>query len=147
MNRLQLEAYLHSHIPLSAAMQVKVEKADLNEIRLAAPLAPNINHTGTAFGGSIATLATLAGWSVLRLLTDHLTPAPRLVIRRSKVEYIAPIDGAFVAISCAPNDEGRAKFLHQLADKGKARLSLEVAIVCNQRIRATQRGDFVALTL
>src|SRR6185437_9570573 len=50
----RLERYMHAHIPLVAQMQVKVASADAAGLRLTAPLAPNINHERTAFGGSLA---------------------------------------------------------------------------------------------
>jgi hypothetical protein len=52
MNNTALEQYLHEHIPLSAAMGVKVVQADPQCVVLTAPLAPNINHRDTVFGGS-----------------------------------------------------------------------------------------------
>ncbi len=41
-----------------------VEAADDDEpVVLRAPLAPNANHKGTAFGGSLYSLAVLTGWA------------------------------------------------------------------------------------
>ena len=51
--------YLHQHIPLTGHMQVGVRAVDKTGIRLRAPLAPNINHRQTAFGGSVAGLKTI----------------------------------------------------------------------------------------
>ena len=78
-----VEAYLHEHIPLSAAMGTRVVRADPAEVRLEAPLEPNLNHRATAFGGSVAALAILAGWTVvhLRLRTEGVEA--RTVIQRS----------------------------------------------------------------
>lgn len=147
MNAQELETYLYERIPLSAAMQVSVAEATLAHVRLRAPLEPNLNHAGTAFGGSIATLATLAGWSVMRLLTDHIQPTPRLVIHRSQIEYTAPITGAFEAHASAPSRAECEKFLQQLSLKGKARLCLEVRVTCNNMPGALLKGDFVAMSL
>jgi len=41
---LELERYLHEHIPLSRAMQVSVVSVQPESVVLSAPLAPNINH-------------------------------------------------------------------------------------------------------
>ena len=59
MTHHQLERYLYKHIPLSAAMQVSVQKMTAKSLTLHAPLAPNINHQQTVFGGSASTLAGL----------------------------------------------------------------------------------------
>lgn len=60
----ELEADLHGNIPLTQAMQVRVLEIGPDSVRLGAPLSANINHHRTAFGGSLATLATLAAWSL-----------------------------------------------------------------------------------
>src|SRR5690606_33240492 len=59
----ETEAFLHAKIPLARAMGVRVERCDSEGLVLTAPLEPNHNHLGTAFGGSLAALATLAGYA------------------------------------------------------------------------------------
>lgn len=145
MTPAELQTYLHAHIPLSAAMQVEVLQATPDLIELAAPLAPNLNHRGTAFGGSIATLATLAGWSLLRVRLDGSEPLPHLVIQRSSMEYLAPIDSRFTAQVAYPADADWADFLARLAARGRARLQLEIEVCCAERVAARMSGLFVAL--
>lgn len=65
MNPADLEHYLHDHIPLSKAMAVSVASVAPHEVVLRAPLAPNINHRDTVFGGSASAVAILAAWSLL----------------------------------------------------------------------------------
>ena len=60
-----LEHYLRARIPLTASLGVRVAEANLDCVQLSAPLAANINHSGTVFGGSAAAVATLAAWSLL----------------------------------------------------------------------------------
>lgn len=67
MTPSDLEAYLHSHIPLSAAMQVHVDEVTGEHVRLSAPLAPNINHRETVFGGSASALSILSARSLLHV--------------------------------------------------------------------------------
>ena len=50
-------------IPLARAMALTVAGYDGATLALAAPLAPNGNDKGCAFGGSLASLMTLAGWA------------------------------------------------------------------------------------
>ena len=83
-----LEHYLHEHIPLSRAMQAQVLAASTEGITLGAPLAPNINHRETVFGGSASALAILAAWA--------------LVHTRLRAEGIAGrFEGEFVALGAA----------------------------------------------
>jgi hypothetical protein len=65
--------------------------------RLAAPLAPNINHRDTVFGGSAAALATLAAWTLLHARLTAAGLPSRLVIQRNTMDYDAPIPDDFTA--------------------------------------------------
>src|SRR5262245_21829556 len=68
---LEVERYLHQNIPLSAAMGVRVGSATPHRVELAAPLAPNINHQSTVFGGSASALAMLSAWTLVHLGLRH----------------------------------------------------------------------------
>ena len=145
MNQQALLDYLYAHIPLSRAMGVTVQSLDAGSVTLAAPLAPNINHRGTAFGGSISTLATLAAWSLLRVSTDGLDPLPRLVIRRNTVDYDKPVEGDFTATAHAPDAETWQRFLDTLQQRGRARIELSADVMWGDALAASFAGDFVAL--
>ena len=90
----ELEQYLHRQIPLSRAMAVTVESVSPRSVVLQAPLQPNINHHDTVFGGSAASVALLAGWSLLHLRLRAQGCANRLVIQRHSMEHERPIQGA-----------------------------------------------------
>lgn len=145
MNAAELQTYLHGHIPLSKAMQVEVIHATHDLIELAAPLAPNINHRGTAFGGSISTLATLACWSLLRVRTDGMQPAPHLVVRRSSVEYNAPILGEMRARVHFPADADWPALQAIYTSKGRIRIKLEAEVLSGNTVAARLHGEFVAM--
>lgn len=147
MNQQELLAYLHAHIPLSRAMGVEVRELSEGGITLWAPLAPNINHRGTAFGGSISTLATLAAWSLLRVGTDAFDPQPRLVIRRNTVDYSKPVEGDFTATARMPDIRNWAHFTETLQRRGRARISLFASVHSGDLVAASFVGDFVALGL
>ncbi len=63
----RLAAILREGIPLTGFMQVAIDHCDADQLRLIAPYEPNRNHKGAAFGGSLAALAVVTGWSVLEL--------------------------------------------------------------------------------
>src|SRR5882757_2142143 len=85
----EIEDYFHTKIPLTRAMGVKVESWDGSALVLTAPLTLNHNHLGTAFGGSLSTLATLAGYGLLWLLLDD--PKVHVVIRDSAIRFRKPV--------------------------------------------------------
>jgi thioesterase domain-containing protein len=59
------ELFLHEMIPLAKAMGVGVEVSDDRALTLMAPKEQNKNSLNTAFGGSLVSLATLAGYGVV----------------------------------------------------------------------------------
>src|SRR6185295_7359249 len=77
----EVEAYLHRHIPLSAQMGVSVVTCDATGVTLRAPLAPNINHHSTVFGGSTSAVGILSAWAWLHFALRSAGHTSRLVIQ------------------------------------------------------------------
>jgi len=142
---LLLERYLHQQIPLCAAMGVRVRMATPERVQLAAPLAPNVNHNETVFGGSAAALATLCAWALLHLRTASAGLQARLVIQRSSIEYEQPIPGDFEAVCRFSDELAWERFRSTLVRRGRARVTLSAHLVHEARRMATFEGDFVGL--
>lgn len=140
---MRLERYMHAHIPLVAQMQVKVIDADAEGLRLTAPLAPNINHERSAFGGSLASLMTLACWGYLWLLLEEQQPGLHIVVKDAQLNYLKPVTGMLDARCAPPSAKELQKFLDTLARRGKARLSLKAETVQDGAAAAGYSGDFV----
>lgn len=141
----RLARYLHEKIPLSAAMALEVRAASPEQVRLFAPLAPNVNDHRTVFGGSAAVLATLAAWTLLHLRLERAAVPARLVIQRSRIEYERPIPGDFEAVCQFSDEAAWSRFRTILARRGRARLALTAHVLHEQRRVAEFEGDFVAL--
>ena len=140
----QLEQYLHAEIPLSAAMRVSVSAIDAAGVTLSAPLAANINHHETVFGGSAAALAILAGWSLIHVRLHAADLPARLVIQRNSMEYERPITGDFTARSAFESEASWSAFAAMLRRRGRARLTV-VATLEHAGVRAGGFiGQFVA---
>lgn len=140
-----LQDYLHAHIPLSKAMGVEVRTASPLGVRLAAPLAPNINHRETVFGGSASALAILSAWALLHLglLAEKLEA--RLVIQRNAMSYDLPMPGEFSAEAEAPTPERWQRFLATLSRHRRARINVQSMVSCEGRKVGEFEGDFVAI--
>lgn len=139
-----LQQLWSERIPLAAAMQVEVRRLDDRELQLAAPLAANRNHVGTAFGGSLQGLATLAGWGVTLVAAGD---AERfgVVIRASHMRFLAPVTGELVATAAWPEPGRVTELRAQLATAGRARLTVEVDIAAAGAPAAARfSGEFVA---
>jgi len=140
-----LEHYLHRAIPLSRAMQVTVIEVSDQRAVLSAPLGPNINHLGTAFGGSACTLATLAAWSLLHCRLQPLMPAASLVLQSSSMDYQRPISAGFSARARLAPDADWALFLRTLHRRGRARIAAVAEVRAGGEPAAAFIGEFVAL--
>ena len=145
MTPMTLESYLHAHIPLSQAMQVHVEKVGPEQIVLSAPLAPNINHRETVFGGSASAVAILAAWSLLNTRLRNEGIATKLVIQRNTMSYEAPIDGSFTAASRLEAPEKWEMFKRTLIRRGKARITVLAELHFAGQVAGRLEGEFVAL--
>ncbi|NHA15028.1 YiiD C-terminal domain-containing protein [Thioalkalivibrio sp. XN279] len=142
--RQRLQALWSQRIPLAQAMQVEIRRLDRAGLLLAAPLAPNRNHVGTAFGGSLQGLATLAGWAVT-LVAAAGHGAPRVVIRECRMRFLAPVEGELIATAAWPEAETVAAFRNRLATEGRARLMVAVDIgTSGESAAARFSGEFVA---
>lgn len=145
MTGLELEDYLHSHIPLSRAMQVSVVSADRRRVVLAAPLAPNINHRETVFGGSASAVAILSAWSLVYLGLGQAGLRARVVIQRNTMEYVRPITGVFTATAQLADPADWERFLAMLRRKAIARVTVNSALEQDGQSVGSFTGEFVAL--
>ena len=141
----ELEQYLHRHIPLSHAMAVTVESVSPLSVVLQAPLQPNINHHETVFGGSAASVALLAGWSLVHVRLRMQGLANRLVIQRHSMEHERPIQGPFTARAQLEGSDRWEPFLEMFARRGKARLSVSALLEQSGERAGRLVGEFVAL--
>jgi len=142
---LEIEQYLHRHIPLSVAMGVRVKLATPGRVELAAPLAPNINHHETLFGGSASAVATLSAWTLVHVGLQHANVDAATVIQRNVMNYEEPIHGDFTAVCTLIDDTAWLRFLKTLERRGRGRITMNAHLVFDGRAVASFEGDFVAM--
>jgi thioesterase domain-containing protein len=143
MQPREIEQYLHDKIPLSAAMKIRVVEWTNDYLILEAPLAPNRNHLGTAFGGSLNAIATLTGYGAVWLALD--VPDAHVVIRDSTIAFLRPVRGDIRAVCPLPDQAALEPFRSDFHRKGKARLSLQVFIDHEGERAVEFSGTFVAV--
>jgi len=142
-----LQDYLYAHIPLSKAMAVEVKTANPQGVCLVAPLAPNINHRDTVFGGSASAVAILSAWALLHVSLLDVHIKARLVIQKNRMSYDLPMPGDFSAEASAPPPEKWQRFLATLQKHKRARISIQSILNCNGQKVGEFEGDFVAIIL
>ena len=143
-----LDQFLRTMIPLSGAMGVRVEPEEGEALVLTAPLAPNRNALNTAFGGSLAALATLAGYGVMWELMQQDgagLSGYRIVIKEGKTTYRRPVAGELRAICARPSGLVVTAFREALARYGQARLTLHPRIVEDGQVAVDCRSTYVVV--
>lgn len=139
----RLQQYLRDSIPLVTHMDVRVLSADLKGIVLEAPLAPNKNHVGTAFGASLHGVATLACWGMMWLaLEEHAER--EIVIGESHMRYRLPATATFQARCPVPPPAALLELSAEFATRGRARLVLDAHVECSGTRVAEYEGTFIA---
>jgi thioesterase domain-containing protein len=133
-------------MPPAAAMRIRAVRLDADGLRLHAPLAANVNDKGNAFGGSLASVLTLAAWG---LVDARLRAAGRVAdvyVADSRLKYLIPLYDDLQAHAWIAADEDWAAFLRCLDERGKARLALEADVRdAAGRPVATLHARFAAL--
>ena len=129
-NTEYLQSVLHHDIPLTAEMGLTVLEWREQQLSLHLPLAPNVNHKSTMFGGSLYCGAVLAGWGWLhlRLKEEGITDG-HIVIQEGQISYPLPVTGDATAICPAADVAVWKKFLAMYRRYGRARLTLDTRIV------------------
>lgn len=114
-----LQRHLDVDIPLARAIGVQVEGLADGALTLSAPLAPNVNDKGCAFGGSLASVMTLAGWGLLTLSLGEADAD--VYVQDSRIRYLAPVWTDFRAVARLAPGHGIRALLDDLARHGRAR--------------------------
>jgi thioesterase domain-containing protein len=139
-----LQQRIAREFPLARHIGIVVDSADDAGIVLRAPLAPNSNDKGTAFGGSLYSIAVLTGWSwVARYLAARELKADA-VIQESTIRYLAPVEAELCASLAAPSEAQVTKFRRMMERAGRGRIRLRVDIHCEAAVAVRFEGVFVA---
>ena len=120
---------------------------DYNDLVLTmeAPLAPNINNKGTAFGGSIASICLFGGWAVATLaFIDHDIHNTEIVVYKNDMTFERPARGHLVVQVTLEHDEFE-NCLEQLqtgTDK-RVRFDIDVDVFHDDERCARMQGVYV----
>ncbi len=124
----KLEIELRRDIPLARMMDIRVASWDGSSVTLVAPPEPNVNDKGCAFGGSLASLMTIAGWALIRLAMDQRGVRGDVYVQDSQIRYLTPVFGELRATARLADEESLDNYFSTLASRGKARLGATVEI-------------------
>ena len=138
------ERFFHERIPLTRAMGLRVVADSAHGFAVEAPVDLNHNHLATAFGGSINSVATLAGYALLWLELQEASA--QIVIGSSSIRFLRPVRETIRAVCLRPEDSALENFKTALRENGKARIALTVYVIESGAIAAQFDATFVAST-
>lgn len=131
-----LDAHYRAMPPV-AALQLQPAELRGESLHLHAPLAANVNDKGCAFGGSLVSLMTLAGWGLVTLRMRRAGFDADVFVADTRVRYRAPLYADLhAAASLAPGEDWEAAMA---AMSGAGRASLQLVA----RVALPGAGDAV----
>ncbi|WP_454261881.1 YiiD C-terminal domain-containing protein [Pseudoxanthomonas mexicana] len=133
-------------MPPVAAMQVEVEGMRGDALRLTAPLSANVNDKGNAFGGSLTSLMTVAGWGLVTLKLRLAGLKAEVYVADSQIRYLAPLYGDLVAEAVFAEGQAWDLFVDTLVQRGRARILVDARVLLPEGgLATTLSGRYVAI--
>ncbi|MEQ6901660.1 YiiD C-terminal domain-containing protein [Nocardioides sp. YIM 152588] len=132
-----LTAYTHRVIPILGAMGIEVIEAGRNDVAARLPFGPNGNHFGSAYAGSLFTVAEVLGgiYASTSLVLEGAVP----LVKRLEIDYRRPANSDVVSRATLP-DEEIERILAETAANGKSDFQLSAELT-------DESGTVVATTL
>ena len=141
----QFEADCRRDIPLLAAMELSFVGYNDLTLTMEAPLAPNINNKGTAFGGSIASICLFGGWAVSTLgFIDSGIDNTEIVVFKNDMTFERPARGLLTVQARVDANEFDAVLARlKDGDTGRIRFDVNVETFHDDKRCATMSGVYV----
>ncbi|MBF7065497.1 thioesterase domain-containing protein [Aliarcobacter butzleri] len=139
-----LENKLHNEIPLTKFMDLKITKYDEKELITVAPLNKNINDKGTAFGGSLATLTIISGWSICWLISKKLEiNSENIVVIKNEHSYRKPVTKELICHTKRPTKDEIENLKNKLLLKKSASIKISSQIIEDDEVCVDFTGYYV----
>lgn len=139
-----LQDLLHQEIPITQALQISVDSWQNHQLTMTLPLAPNVNHMSSAFGGSLYCGAVIVGWGWMHLRLKELgITNGHIVIQEGQITYPHPVLGDAEAICIAPDEVAWAKFEKVFKRHQKGRLALNSVLLYEGKEAVVFTGQYV----
>ena len=139
-----LQNKLHSEIPLTKLMEIKIQDYNESELITTAPLSININDKGTAFGGSLSTITIISAWSLCWLISKELGfDSKNIVIIKNETSYRKPVTKDIICHTKKPLQKEIEILKQKLETKKSASIKIESNIIENGEICVEFEGYYV----
>jgi len=140
----ELTESMHTSIPILGHMQIRVLEVGPGHATVELPAAPNVNHFGAMYAGSLYTAAEVLGGAIPQASFDLTGEFAGYVplLKSSEIRYFKPATGRVRARARLADDE-LERVGREAKEKGKADFVLEAEIVDDEdNVLATSRGVY-----
>jgi thioesterase domain-containing protein len=141
--------YIDAHfraMPPVAAMDVAIAGHDGDSLRLRAPLARHVNDKGCAFGGSLVSLMTLAGWGLVTLRLHAAGVRADVFVADSAVRFRRPLYADLVAEARLDAGADWDAVIDAIRTRGRAEAPIEASVPLPEGgVAARMQARFVAI--
>ena len=134
---------LKDQVPLLQHIAVDIVEYEPGEVVVEAPLEPNLNTHGTAFGGSLYCVATMCGWSLVHLTLMDAGFEPSVWVTQGEVSYLKPVTGCLRA-QAKITDDVRLAIIEEYEQRGKVRFNVAVEMYSQDQLALTLDVTFMA---
>lgn len=133
-------------MPPVAALQVALQGYAEQRLHVVAPLAANLNDKGNAFGGSLGSVMTLAGWALVNCELHRAGLQADVYVADTQVRYLAPLYADLHAQAGADAQADWDTFVQTFRQRGRARIGIQAQVgPADAAAAATLSGRFVAI--
>lgn len=141
----QITAHIQSMPPV-AALGLELDGYDRDRLRLKAPLSRHVNDKGCAFGGSMGSLMTLAGWGLVTLRLQEAGINADVFVAETTVRYLAPLYDDLLAEARLAEGESWDAAIAALRESGRARIRIKADVRLPDGGNASEsRSRYVAI--
>ncbi len=138
-----LQEFIQTEIPIAHAMGASLARFDADGLVLRAPLDKNRNYLGTGFAGSLASLATLAGWALTHLAVEGMGMHPEVIVSATRLEYLRPVGVDIEVLARMPGSAAAEKLRKSLARKRIGRWDVAAEIHAAGEMAVNFTGTYV----
>lgn len=149
MKRSEVQKIIEHEIPITKAMGIEFQDFQDTSCLISVPLAPNHNHKGTAFGGSLYSACAAACYGILYYLqVKHKLSNYDLLLASGSINYAKPVQKDF-QIKASLLSEDWNQLTTKLSKQGFGKIQIVASVFTDdeQNPLCEFSGIFVLKTL
>lgn len=126
----EVDSILRDKIKLYEHLGITIIEISSHKAHFHVSLEKNLNHKGTAFGGSLYATGVMAAYAlVLAGLKHYQIATDNIVISRGEISYLRPVDTDFNVIASFPDEGDEQSFYNEIKTKKRAKKTVQVQIL------------------